>query len=174
MKTQALVTSLSELTEWERHARKGDRAIIPLQQVHADIRDYLQPVHRPGDPPLAALKAHERDGFMIVTKRHCRLRPKHAEASKIAHTACAATIAASRVRRSHAPTTGTSFAHTTAAAPSSASSIKEEQLAKGREWAEIVKLLSPYQQFDEIAARRHTLKIVTRQSEEKRLAAKQR
>jgi hypothetical protein len=69
------VTTLSQLRHWEDRARKGDRALIALSQAHAGIRDYLA-----SDPEVRAM---ERDGFLVVKKLRCPLRPQHAQTSTI-------------------------------------------------------------------------------------------
>jgi hypothetical protein len=153
------LTTLSGLIHWESRAKKGEEAIMALAHALSDIRDHLKEAAKD-------VSAEEREGFLIITKLRNPMRPKHAP---IARKALGATSEFSRAR--DAQRRNAKVPATVSAAPSSASSIKEEQLAKGREWAEIVKLLSPYQEFEKIVARRHTLKIVTRQSEQNRLQA---
>ena len=71
------VTNLSQLRHWEERARKGDRALIALSQVHTDIRDYLA--------SAPEVRATERDGFLVVKKMRCPLKPQHAQTSTISN-----------------------------------------------------------------------------------------
>ena len=69
------VTTLSQLRHWEDRARKGDRALMALSQVRADMRDYLA--------SASEVRAFERDGFLVVKKLRCALKPQHAQTSTI-------------------------------------------------------------------------------------------
>lgn len=73
MKEFEHLTTWSQLLHWEQRARKNERALIA---AHPDIRNYLA--------TATEIRAVERDGFLVLKKLRCPLKPQHAPTSTIA------------------------------------------------------------------------------------------
>jgi hypothetical protein len=171
------LTTLSGLIHWQDRAKKGDAAIMALAHVRADVRDHI-------DGAAKDISAVEREGFLILTKLRNPMRTSHAPiSSKIVHTMSAGTFKVAKSHRalhsnakkshgalrSNAAKLLDAFPRATAAAPKAGPRIDENKMRVGREWAELVTMLSPYQDYSWIAANRYQLKVVTRYSEQRRL-----